>query len=465
MVSKNYTRTLINALTLLLMCLIPGIFGAFGNSIIYTLIPIAVITMTVVSNRDHGTEKVIESCFAILIAYYLIGFYSFTITPQISEITHSAIRTSLALTKNTAICVLLSITLISLTLKDKEFPFSMLIFCACVIIGTITPVQHSGAKFQYLANSFIPLVLSLLILYRLSTNKSSLKINSTPWLVLLALSVPIGALISLILMPPEYYQDQQGAKGFELIAGYPRIWWTPIGDHFILRFPGTSEDPILFGYIAASIALALYSESKYIKFFIAMAITIISLSKGAIIWLAGSILISAVSSRVTQRNLVYILSVIALITLYLKGASDLNTSANVHILGLFGPIETALTNRDLSSLIGHGIGSSGNILKSYLLGDISQDDWLGGGAESSLGLLVYQIGLIGVAAFFASIIKIFTNIKSPIAKSAWLIYWTNAMLQENLINLNYIILLTFVVATIESNHQKKIHHISGHTSQ
>lgn len=325
-------------------------------------------------------------------------------------------------------------------------------FCVCVGIATLLPVQNNQVKLQYLANSFIPIAL-LITFISLKSQAPDLpsysNTNIRPWAVLLLLSAPIGALISLVLIPPEYFLEQQSAKGYELISGYPRPWWTNIGDNLYLRFPGTSEDPILFGYITAAVSLALISEKKKALAILTILLTFISMSKGAIIWLIGSLILSVLSEKLKQKRLVYFASSSAIIALYLQGASNLKTSASVHLVGLLSPIQNALSSPGIESMLGHGIGSSGNILKSYLMGDLSHDDWLSGGAESGLGLVIYQSGLLGGITLALATFSAFKKLKSPLSKSAWAIYWINALMQENLVNLNYLICLFVVIYAAE----------------
>ena len=108
-------------------------------------------------------------------------------------------------------------------------------------------------------------------------------------------------------------------------------------------------------------------------------------------------------------------------------------------MGLLTPLQSAFEEKNLESLFGHGVGSSGNLVKIHLKADMDDDEWLGGGAESGLGLLVYQIGLVGAALILSLVMSIYNCLKSDISRSAWLIYWVNVLLQENLINLNYLI--------------------------
>lgn len=398
-----------------------------------------------------NSKSSIQACMSILIAYYILAFYIAIFSPKISDVSPSEIRTALALTKNLSICGTLCVYVFFNRRKINVLSIEST-FGICILLSALIPVDYTSVKFQYLANSYIPLYLSVIAIatFLKSPPTRSNNLNYQAWINPILITAPAGFIISYLLIPSDFFVTHQEAKGYELISGLPRNWWSSVGDSLYLRFSGTSEDPILFGYLCAALATILSAQKRYIGLFLLAALTISSLSKGAIIWMLGSILIPLAIKRFKWKAPAYTLITLALIYLYINGSSDLKTSANVHLIGLATPFIQAINTPNISSLIGHGVGSSGNILKSALLGDISNDDWLSGGAESGLGLLIYQTGLIGATVAVALVIIIFRKLQSDTSKSAWIVYWANALLQENLINLNYIILLTAVIFTCES---------------
>jgi|TARA_X000001388_G_scaffold35536_1_gene25037 hypothetical protein len=414
--------------------------------------------LALLTHASESRKNPLTSSFIILTSYYFSAFYLTLTLPHYFEIETSSLRISLALLKSILICAAMSIGISHHIKRQGLPPTPIVLLTFSILISTMLPVEQAGVKLQYLANTYIPLILSTAALqYHLSSKKitePSVK-NYQGLAIAVLLSIPLGYLISFQLIPTEFFSEHQGNKGFSLYNGLPLTWWTVLGDHVIARFPGTSDDPILFGYISSALCIVFLSGRKYLLAALFSFAAIISLSKGALIWLIATSLMAGMTTKIKQRNYIYIVGSIVLVAGYLSFASAANTSANVHIVGLVSPIVSAITSFGPSSLIGNGVGSSGNLLKIFLMGDLDTDSWLAGGAESGIGLLVYQIGFIGTGAFILAAFRIFGMLSSPFAKCAWIIYWVNASMQENLINLNYIIIISFTVYACESAYNAK----------
>lgn len=456
-VSIYYKHIIIACAAITTLTMIGALLYDLSDNIIYLTLTGCFFTILVTQKKQIQSQSLVL-CITILIAYYITAFYLVITIPNVFAIDITKIRISLALLKNLLICTLLFIACI-IYLKKNIYPSTTITVTAALFgLAALIPVEHNSVKLQYVANSYASLILVITILdLNLKGNINYLPkaIPIKPLSLVLLFSIPLAFVISFMAIPTEFYVEHQQSKGFELYNNYPITWWSVLGDKIIPRFPGTSEDPILYGYICASLTIVAFANRNMVLTGILIVATLISLSKGAIIWMITTIILAGLTQRVRQRNLIYITFVAALIYLYITISGTANTSANVHIVGLLSPIMKAVSSFELSSIIGHGIGSSGNLLKISLLGEMTNDEWLGGGAESGIGLLVYQTGLLGAGLFIIVVCSLFKRYKSPYSKCAWLIYWTNALMQENLINLNYVILVGFVVYSCETLYELK----------
>lgn len=207
----------------------------------------------------------------------------------------------------------------------------------------------------------------------------------------------------------------------------------------ISRFPGLFADPIVAGY---AINIFFFAGMLFIKSILGRAILgvfsifaiALTFSKGAyvliILGFFGLIcwkLSIGARSRLVIFALGYVVSFLGVaIRAAMEGVTD---SSAIHYLGLIGPFQGSIS---LSYFFGNDLGSGGNL-----------GGWVAEGAESFVGLLMYNTGLVGVVIYFwifASMAWVSMKRRDIFAKffvAAILpIFWTS-FLQENVFNLSF----------------------------
>lgn len=405
-----------------------------------------------------------------LIAYALGGFYL-----TLSGIAWFSvdIRQFIAIFKN--LIILASFAWIAVQYRGslRLLPWAWAFLVAVLAFQPFQDYRFSLPWAGYGLNTYLPLALFFLAFYALSERSHPVAhrfVSSSLYMatLLFMISAIVGLVVSLYLLPNALIVEQQALKGYGHIDGYPRNWWSYLGGSLYLRLAGTAEDPVFFGYIAGFLAYIWLSRGSPVWAGLLVLLVIASLVKGAMMLLLGGVVFWAILyfSRPVSflRSWLAITLLGGLIAFYVIASGISQTSADVHVLGLWLPFEQMLKGETsiIESVFGHGIGSSGNLYKSISEEPLSNLAWLQGGAESSFGLIFYQTGFVGLALLLALILRGFQRCRMDAARGLWIVYWANAAVQENLINLNYLTLLFITVAILELPYRKDQHHAPGH---
>jgi len=352
---------------------------------------------------------------------------------------------------------------------------SLLAFFFILVIASFTPVEYFQVKFIYLLNSFLPMFFILFILTHLLLLNKKVNIQNefTTYLnasfYLIALWAMFGYLYGLVL----YFDNWEifdiatfySLKGYEAIEGLPRSWWIPVNNSMVFRFPSTFENPITTSYFAAFFAMIALSLRKYLLGFVFFIFTLISISKGAILFLVLativilssriSLLLRSLLLRIFNSPIMLTLLLIGYIALQIALSEVFKSSASIHILGLTLPFTNIEQYSIVELLFGHGMGSGGNFLKSAIGGEIDVNTWLKSGSESGIGTIFYQLGVFGLILITVIHYKIIFLFRTIEARFIFFFYFVSMFLQENLINFNLLILLFFAVIIIEFNKDRK----------
>ena len=176
--------------------------------------------------------------------------------------------------------------------------------------------------------------------------------------------------------------------------GIPGSWITSFLNTRILRLGGTFLDPIAFGYwLAVLFIISFVYLRKSIFTLVFGSLILLTFSKGAMLGAASAVLAARLysSKRITSRLLyIGILAMVAVAASLL--VHEGKGSFFVHMAGLVGGLGSAL-----STPLGNGLGAGGNW--AGILGDDKTHTLLETGAESALGTIGYQLGMVGIVLF------------------------------------------------------------------
>ena len=352
---------------------------------------------------------------------------------------------------------------------------SLLAFFFILIIASLTPVEYFQVKFIYLLNSFLPMFFILFILTHLLLlnkkiniqNEFTTYINASFYLV--ALWAMCGYIYGIILYIDNWevfdIATLYSLKGYEPIEGLPRSWWAAYGDFRFFRFPATLENPIITGYFSAFLSMTMIALRRYLWGALFFIFTLVSVSKGAILFLILTIIIfisSRMSSilkilllRIFNSPLIITLLLIGYISLQIIVSEMFKSSASIHILGLTLPFINIDQYSLYELIFGHGIGSGGNFYKGAVGSNIDFTTWLKSGSESGIGTIFYQLGMIGLTLVIGISYKIIFLLRTLEARFVYFFYFLSMFMQEDLINFNLLLLMFLTIIIIEFNKKNK----------
>lgn len=316
-------------------------------------------------------------------------------------------------------------------------------------------------KSIYYLNSFLPLLIVFFLLHTLNNIKIKQEVLSFSfYMYILSLLLSIYLLFDIVEWNQIFFHLLYKNSPFALVDGLPRTWVTTFLDYdFFRRFNGTLADPIIFGYLSSvMLIISIYSQDK--KIFLAPLIFIfllLSFSKGSIyLFLMLLILNNLQLYRLYQSYLYWFLFVLFIVGLNAWLSLGRGSSADVHYIGLAFPFLNIFDYNIVDFLFGHGFSSGGNLAKG--MGIIDETTWLLTGSESGIGTIFYQTGLFGLIFVFYIFYK---QIKISLyyAQNFLTIYMVLMFTQENLINMNYLLLLlsgTLVLNSYDINNKRNV---------
>lgn len=278
------------------------------------------------------------------------------------------------------------------------------------LISLVASSIFSGAGldaiFTYLLNSFVPLFLTLFCLGAI-LSLPALSAHDTKVLGRIVVVYSLLATIYFLVLPytydifrPDLASFLRARPGEYIPKGsYDISWGTKIFGYEITRLVGTFPDPIIAGYFFSATAFAFYVAKKHLAFLVLSVLLIFTFSKGAWLFYFQAIVLYWIGNH---RKYLIVPTAILLLCTQLGLAAYLDASNRMHYLGLVGGTMSVF-RADIKSLsIGFGVGDGGNLGRSSLVGGAFDAGWLGSGSESGIGVLVHQLGMLGLIALLAS---------------------------------------------------------------
>lgn len=344
-----------------------------------------------------------------------------------------------------------------------------------LLVGALNGALSLEAQITYFLNAFLPLFVTILIIPYLIENGQNFERHAKYAEKLLVLS----AIISLIYFPilmmnldifrPDLALMHQTIEGRGLNSALPPQWQSYINGEFFPRFVGTFPNPILLGYFCAISSFVFFIRERNLISILFAILTVATLSKGAILFLLVAHLLRL---SLIRSLLLFWLALILVVAGSLTLAYFLDGSNRVHLRGLTGGVQSVLTASPVNFLFGFGIGSGGNLARSQLEDGPVSAGWLASGSESGIGVLIYQLGFVGIAflAFICSAIyhaatvnksHASTNATSVVALcAAW---FANMLLQEDLINVtisSQMLLAVIMLSAFDGKASNQVKHFS-----
>jgi len=314
-----------------------------------------------------------------------------------------------------------------------------------IVIFSFLKSSDKGIAIQYLANVYIPLLFSLHIyIFTLSKNNFYINVNKFRifpvhfvliTLILIDIFFILLDMVSFIDLYSFYMEVGRILRGEGTVGNFRTI----IFGMQINRIPGIFADPIVAGYALTGIFFFFFFTIKnlYLKIILLTLVFILifmTFSKAAYIMLTIGLLglfIYKIKMSLNKKIILiiwmYVITLIFAILRALQG--EVGDSSAIHVLGLVLPFSQPF---GINYFIGNDLGSGGNM-----------GGWLEQGAESFIGLLMYNTGLIGVLLIVFIFLRLtITAIKRKDLIGEFFIavllpvFWVS-FLQENSFNLSY----------------------------
>jgi len=291
---------------------------------------------------------------------------------------------------------------------------------ACVVIGALLSRAPLDARITYALNSFLPTFATVFCIGCICVFPA-LNGRDGNFLLQLIFFATGLALLYFLLLPetydffrPDLASFLRGRPGEYILKGeYDPSWGTRIYGFETNRFVGTFPDPIIAGYFLASISFVLLVGRKYKMASWMLLLLLLSMSKGAWLFLAQALILYGCALR-WRRALLPMTLILACVQL--AAASVFDASNRMHLLGLQGGLLSLLHGGPVGLVLGYGIGEGGNLARAYVAGGAWGAGWLASGSESGVGVFAHQLGLVGVALMGVLVLRFFGVTRSELGK-------------------------------------------------
>ncbi len=263
-----------------------------------------------------------------------------------------------------------------------------------------------------------------------------------------------------VLDPNFIYLDVQHAdlayeiRGWKYPGMMPNQLFSSDQGLWIFRYSSLFGDPIIAGYFFSTILIVFLefllsrgvSWARLVIGVMGIGVGLFGLlmahSKGASL-LAVLYLLFRGSYRVGRHThfIMVFLSIFAIAIFSLKS----DTSAKIHFAGFVGPFSAPVPE----ILLGHGFGGGGNL--AFVMGIANPSDWLQRGAESGIGALVYQAGVLVV------MLLVFVVFREISLQKRILVPYMSAIVviacfQENIVTISVSLILGIGAALLKEVH-------------
>lgn len=164
------------------------------------------------------------------------------------------------------------------------------------------------------------------------------------------------------------------------------------------RMASLYYEPVNFSYFIFLATLIAYFTKRRMAFLFLLVCGVFTFGKGGILvfglTVMGVSFHTILNFRFTKRNrfgiILLMLLVLVAIVVYISAFMKSDFGTYNHFYGFFSAIPELLKNP-----LGHGMGTAGNILRSYTASGTYT------ATESAIATMGYQLGIIGIAIFFA----------------------------------------------------------------
>lgn len=369
--------------------------------------------------------------------------------------------------------VLMGILWVKLLVADARINILLFIIVIPLSISFVISVAPLQARAAYMINSFFPLFMTLALIFYVITDEDFDFTLINRIFNFLLIVIVVGVIFNIMLwfftydlFRPDLFFAYRDRSELGIAYGdYPRPWSSNIGDFEFYRMTGSFADPIQWGYFLSATCLALYFSMMYFPrhpfvmwlFAVILLLLILSGAKGAWLFLLGTIFLFHAFSIGTKTM---VLAVLFFSSMSFLVSSFGGASGWIHIAGLVGGINSILEADIFHMIFGYGMGAGGNLVTT-VGADVEEYKltWLQTGSESGFGVLIYQLGLLGVTSFLILFIasirgiwnsQILNFIQKKFMISVLISYFVLFLLQENLLNTSFVMILFLVLMFIAS---------------
>lgn len=476
LVNTNFNHTILSGVVFsFLLLFVSSIILISSNLILSMMLMFFLTIVLILSIKKHVEILIIAgvSSANFLILYFpVLGFVLSTINEvplfelKVAVGIRSAIFSSL---------IVLFVVLVTINATEKKLARILLLLTTIFVLmfSFISSASSFVPKATYLINTFIPLFFTYIGILLLS---HSPRVSISQSFIILALS--IFCAFSLIyflaleliydIVRPDLISVVRSQDGLPLSYGdFPGSWGSMIAGFRFNRLVGTFPDPILFGYFMVMMAIFLFSKKAYRLSLFFLIIVFLSGSKGAWLLFLNTVFLFFILKKFNGLRFA---SVIGLVMLQVIFAALFQSSATIHLAGLQGAIGSILNGSLDQFLLGYGIGSGGNLAR--FSEDSASHGWLESGSESGVGILLYQLGLVGFL-FYVFVIYLIDrrlNFNYKLYKDSSNLYslaiiysiFVNSFMQENCVNSSVLSILLFTVVLMlsKSKREKRVYAIS-----
>lgn len=161
-------------------------------------------------------------------------------------------------------------------------------------------------------------------------------------------------------------------------------------------------EPVNFSYFICLATILAYFCRRKIVFVFLFICSILTFGKGGLFTVGLTVMAVSIHTifkiRVTKANrrriMVFMLLLFVSMVIYISTFQKSSFGTYNHFYGFFAAIPEIIKNP-----LGHGLGTAGNILRSYTYTETYM------ASESALATMGYQIGIIGLILFFVILYK------------------------------------------------------------
>jgi hypothetical protein len=332
--------------------------------------------------------------------------------------------------------------------KESKTPRLKLVYFGMMFLMLgWTGISAGGleGRAAYLLNSFVPFFMSMIIAVHLSRADSKVDLPAKSVFFFFVVLLSVG-LVYFSLLSSNYSTFRPDlvatshASGGVAYGEYDGSWETSVEGHRLTRMVGTFADPIVIGYLTATLAfISLVLGSPFAASFF-VVVMVCTLAKGAWFFFLQAVALYLVG-RFSILLRLPMLGFFAAVQVVIAAVSD--TSAKVHLQGLVGGLQSMIHAPAARKVLGFGIGDGGNLGSADFASAGWRGSWLGSGAESAIGVIAHQAGALGL--FVVACFAWFFIWKSPRTKAdlpsyaiacLWMSLLCNCLLQENCFNIS-----------------------------